>query len=136
MIAAPTNMPRGAKPKLRGSVNGARQWYLPLGHGARDWARGQPFGLTIPFFPPRAVSCRFGILRRENVWLLFTLWSSTLNAVLCLSVVGPSTVADVYRQASTADLSLVCIFAFLWGSGTMCFSLGIQLVRAGSSLNA
>lgn len=47
--------------------------------------------------------------------------------ILCVSAVGPSALSAVYSQASNLDLSLVCVFSFLWGSGTMCFSLGIQL---------
>lgn len=66
---------------------------------------------------------------RENVWLPFILWSTALNAIFCVSVVGPSALSAVYREASSRDLGLVCTFSFLWGSGTACFSLGIQLVR-------
>ncbi|CAM9680111.1 unnamed protein product [Laminaria digitata] len=51
--------------------------------------------------------------------------------IFCLSAVGPSALSAVYSQASKVDLSFVCIFSFLWGSGTMCFSLGIQLLGAG-----
>lgn len=65
---------------------------------------------------------------RENVWLPFILWSTALNAIFCVWVVGPSALSAVYREASSRDLGLVCIFSFLWGSGTACFSLGIQLV--------
>lgn len=68
-----------------------------------------------------------GTRTRENVWLPFIVWSSTLNMGLCVWAVGPSALSAVYSQASKVDLGLVCVFSFLWGSGTMCFSLGIQL---------
>ena len=62
------------------------------------------------------------------MWLPFILWSTALNAIFCVWVVGPSALSAVYREASTRDLALVCTFSFLCGSGTACFSLGIQLV--------
>ena len=64
---------------------------------------------------------------RENVWLPFIVWSSILNMILCVWAVEPSALSAVYSQASKVDLGWVCVFSFLWGSGTMCFSLGIQL---------
>ncbi|CAM9359623.1 unnamed protein product [Ectocarpus sp. 13 AM-2016] len=67
----------------------------------------------------------------ENVWLPFIIHSTVLNAIFCVSVVGPDTLSAVYREASPVDLGLVCTFSFLWGSGTACFSLGIQLLGAG-----
>ncbi|CAM9476818.1 unnamed protein product [Hapterophycus canaliculatus] len=67
----------------------------------------------------------------ENVWLPFTLWSASLNIVFCLWVVGQTALSAVYREASSRDLGLVCTFSFLWGAGTACFSLGIQLLGAG-----
>eukprot|EP00752_Nemacystus_decipiens_P003114 g2884.t1 len=67
----------------------------------------------------------------ENVWLPFIMWSTAINAVLCVAVVGPSALSAVYREASSRDLGLVCVFSFLWGSGTACFSLGVQMLGAG-----
>ncbi|CAM9150746.1 unnamed protein product [Scytosiphon promiscuus] len=67
----------------------------------------------------------------ENVWLPFTLWGALLNVILCVSTVGRTALSSVYREASSADLGLVCTFSFLWGAGTACFSLGIQLLGAG-----
>ena len=69
---------------------------------------------------------------RENVWLPFTLWSTALNALLCVWVVGLRALSAVYREVSPRDLGLVCTFSFLWGSGSACFSLGIQLVSENS----
>lgn len=62
------------------------------------------------------------------MWLPFTLWSAILNIVLCVCAVGRPALSAVYREASAMDLGLVCTFSFLWGAGTACFSLGIQLV--------
>lgn len=62
------------------------------------------------------------------MWLPFIVWSTVLNAIFCVWVVGPSALSAVYRDASSRDLGLVCTFSFLWGSGTACFSLGVQLV--------
>eukprot|EP00903_Cladosiphon_okamuranus_P017561 g16175.t1 len=67
----------------------------------------------------------------ENVWLPFIIWSTALNVIFCVWVVGPSALSAVYREASSRDLGLVCTFSFLWGSGTACFSLGVQLLGAG-----
>lgn len=72
---------------------------------------------------------RFGHLHRENVWLVFILWSTLLNVFLCVGIVGSSTLMEVYESASTSEVSLVCVFSFLWGMGTMCYSLGVQMVR-------
>lgn len=75
------------------------------------------------------VSKTLGAFRhRENVWLPFIIHSTVLNAIFCVSVVGPDALSAVYREASAVDLGLVCTFSFLWGSGTACFSLGVQLV--------
>lgn len=71
------------------------------------------------------------LVGRENVWLPFTIWSTALNAVLCGWVVGPNALSAVYSEVSPRDLGLVCTFSFLWGSGSACFSLGIQLVGEG-----
>lgn len=67
---------------------------------------------------------------RENVWLPFTVWGAVLNVILCVAVVGRSALSAVYRESSSFDIGLVCTFGFLWGSGTACFSLGIQLVSS------
>lgn len=64
------------------------------------------------------------------MWLPFIVWSSVLNAILSVAVVGPSALSAVYRESSSFEVGLVCTFGFLWGSGTACFSLGIQLVSS------
>lgn len=65
---------------------------------------------------------------RENVWLVFVFWNLVLNTALCLGTIGPATLAAVYGEVSGKDFALVCLFSFLWGSGTAGYSVGIQLV--------
>ncbi|CAM9588489.1 unnamed protein product [Choristocarpus tenellus] len=66
----------------------------------------------------------------ENVWFLFSLWYAALNILYCISAIGPSTLDEIYRSASGGDLALVCIFSFLWGSGTMFYSIGVEMLGA------
>lgn len=65
------------------------------------------------------------------MWLVFILWSTVLNVFFCLGLAGPAELMAVYESALPKDFTLVCVFSFLWGSGTMCYSLGVQMVSVG-----
>ncbi|CAN0162306.1 unnamed protein product, partial [Discosporangium mesarthrocarpum] len=67
----------------------------------------------------------------ENVWLPFTLVHSAMNIVYCVWAIGPATLSRIFAATSSKDLALTCIFSFLWGSGTMFYSMGVEMLGAG-----
>ena len=70
----------------------------------------------------------------EHSWLIFTVWYMSLNIAYCLATVGPSTLMDIYKNASLQEVGLPILFSFLWGLGTMLYSIGIEMMGAGAGL--
>ncbi|CAM9968306.1 unnamed protein product, partial [Phaeothamnion confervicola] len=67
----------------------------------------------------------------DHAWFLFQFVHVALNAIYICSVLGLPTLHAVYSNAATGDLALLCVFSFLWGSGTLFYVLGIDLLGAG-----
>lgn len=62
----------------------------------------------------------------EASWLIFTIYTIFLNFLYTYAVFGPSYLHGIYSNANTLDLSLVVIFSFLWGFGTIAFGLATK----------
>jgi hypothetical protein len=95
------------------------------------------FNSCYPLFPtdtaPRLfrVQTPKGTWEYENTWLAFTSVYMLANVGWCFTTLGADTIHEVYAAATPTDLALVCAFSFLWGAGTLLYSMGVKLLGAG-----
>mmetsp|Transcript_17853 Transcript_17853/g.23510 ORF Transcript_17853/g.23510 Transcript_17853/m.23510 type:complete len:413 (-) Transcript_17853:103-1341(-) len=73
----------------------------------------------------------------ENTWLVKSFFSIIINATYVCAVIGTPRLSSIYDVATSAEISLVCIFSIFWSIGILCFGIGQKLagVAVGISLS-
>jgi hypothetical protein len=106
---------------LNGSYNAAFNPNLALATGARTSIKSQERKFDLDF---------------NHAWMLFQIYSTIINATVCLLWAGgPSNVLFVLGQATTASIVLLVIFLFLWGIGSFFFGRACKIAGVGIGTN-
>jgi len=106
---------------LNGSYNAAFDPNLALATGPRASMKPQERKFDLDF---------------NHAWMLFQIYSTIINATVCLLWAGgPSNVLFVLGQATTASIVLLVIFSFLWGIGSFFFGRACKIAGVGIGTN-
>lgn len=69
-------------------------------------------------------------------WVLFQVYATVINIPTCLYWAGgPARVQYIVQESSGLDLALICIFALLWGVGSVFFGVACKIAGVGLGTN-